>query len=296
MVKKRLLALTLSILVFSSFLLFSKNISSAQQGSNSPYETFVVNLTGNSLNTTSALNVTVNISPSAQLDSGITFKANGASLLLSDVNATTNLITVVWSGTVTDGKVTITGMLKPGTIAGSPIVTVTKVEASGGINITTSLTTNVTPGNSQSATPTPTPTATPISDSTPASNSNSSGGTDQPENSDVQPPTVVIDGPEQLILKRKRTNSVRLSVDVSDFTKKTRCDISTTNDTLLMITPKRFNLSDNIDSRVLIAKVPFIQALDLLSNDSQETVTITVNCVNGATDNIDLLITPPQSE
>ena len=106
-------------------------------------DTYTIKLSGNELKSTTALNITVAFTPtgSAQIDTGVTFKANGATTLLSDVNSANGLITVVWSGSVTDGVVTISGKLKKGSVTGTPSIAVTKVEKSGGVNITSSLAT-----------------------------------------------------------------------------------------------------------------------------------------------------------
>lgn len=110
-------------------------------------DTFTIMVSGEAVKQTSALNVTVAFGDSsiAVLDTGVTVSGTGISSLLTDVNTTTNLLSAVWSGTSTDGTVTITGMLKPGTMGGTTSIGVAKVEAAGGLDITSSVATTIDP-------------------------------------------------------------------------------------------------------------------------------------------------------
>lgn len=112
-------------------------------------DTITVSVNGQSVNETNAINVTLTFSDSAvaSLDSGVTFMANGATQLLTDVNTTTNVLTAVWDGTITDGVATITAMLKAGSKAGSTDISVSKVEAAGGTDVTTNVVATVSPSS-----------------------------------------------------------------------------------------------------------------------------------------------------
>lgn len=110
-------------------------------------DTFTVTIDGESVATTNALNVTVTFSdPSVvSLDTGVTFMGTGATQLLTDVNVTTGVLTVVWDGTITDNRAVLTGMLKAGSTAGTSTITVGKVEASGGNDISGAVAVTVDP-------------------------------------------------------------------------------------------------------------------------------------------------------
>lgn len=118
-------------------------------GGNLSADTFTVTINGDAVNATNALNVTIGISDSTVvvLDTGVTFMGTGATQLLTDVNTTTNILTVVWDGSITDGAAVITGMLKPGTTAGIATLSVTKVEAAGSNDITGSVIATVSPNS-----------------------------------------------------------------------------------------------------------------------------------------------------
>lgn len=110
-------------------------------------DTFTIMVTGEAVKQTSALNVTVAFGDSSivQLDTGATVSGSGISSLLTDVNTTTNVLSAVWSGTSTDGTVTITGKLKPGTMGGTTTIGVAKVEAAGSTDITSSVAVTIDP-------------------------------------------------------------------------------------------------------------------------------------------------------
>lgn len=116
-------------------------------GGNLSADTFTVTITGDSVNTGMALNVTVAFTDSSvvSLDSGVTFMGTGATQLLTNVDADTGVLSVVWDGAISDNQAVITGMLKPGSMAGTTMINVAKVEASGGIDITDSVAVVVDP-------------------------------------------------------------------------------------------------------------------------------------------------------
>jgi hypothetical protein len=110
-------------------------------------DTFTITINGQALTATNAVNVTLAFgTPNVvSLDTGLTFTGTGATQLLTDVNATTNVLSAVWNGSVTDNKITLTGMLKPGTVAGTTTIAVSMVEAAGGQDITGSIASSVDP-------------------------------------------------------------------------------------------------------------------------------------------------------
>lgn len=138
-----------SVTVASSSTSSSTSSSSSTGGAGGMLstDTFTVTINGDSVNGTNALNVTVSFSdPSVvSLDTGVTFMGTGATQLLTDVNATTGVLTVVWDGTITDGEAVITGMLKAGTMAGTSTISVAKVEAAGNNDVTSAVVATVSP-------------------------------------------------------------------------------------------------------------------------------------------------------
>ena len=145
-----------SVTVASSSTSTSSTSSTGGAGGMLSSDTLTITINGQSVNQTSALNVTVAFSDPtvAQLDTGVTFMGTGAAQLLTDVNATTGVLTAVWSGNITDGVATITGMLKPGTMGGTSMISVTKVEAAGGTDITGSVVATVNPTSVTNSSPT----------------------------------------------------------------------------------------------------------------------------------------------
>lgn len=138
-----------SVTVASSSSTTSSSSSSSTGGAGGMLsaDTFTVTVTGEAVNATNALNVTVQFSDPAvvSLDTGVTFMGTGATQLLTDVNATTGILTAVWDGTITDGQAVITGMLKAGTMGGTSTISVSKVEASGANDITSAIVATVNP-------------------------------------------------------------------------------------------------------------------------------------------------------
>ena len=125
----------------------TSSTSSSGAGGMLSADSFTVTIDGAGVGQTSALNLTVAFTDSAvaTLDTGVTFMGTGATQLLTDVNPTTGVLTAVWSGTITDNKAVITGMLKPGSKGGTTMIGISKVEASGGTDITSSVAVTVSP-------------------------------------------------------------------------------------------------------------------------------------------------------
>ena len=151
-----------SVTVASSSTTTSSTTSSTTSGSTGSGtvtpDTFTIMITGEAVKQTSALNVTVAFGDSsiAKLATGATVSGTGITSILTDANTTTNVLSAVWSGTSTDGVVTITGMLAPGTMGGTTSIGVAKIEAAGGTDITTNVVaiidpTSVTNGSGSSS-------------------------------------------------------------------------------------------------------------------------------------------------
>ena len=269
--------------------------------STGPLDTYTITLTNKSgkisLNSpTSALNIKV--APGGQgvsgLDTGVSFKATGATGLLTNIDSTTNVITIVWSGGISDGKATITGMLKQGnTIA--PDFTVIKIEKDGGkditgdLNIAVNLSSSVPVSSSSSSSSGSVSSSSSSGDT--ATTSSSSGGSISSND-----PSVTLSGPEEFVVKRPGSNIFKLKVKGSKFSKTSRCEIEVSDDSLLRIRPKRFLLRAARSSGTLLAKVPNIAVKDLIETNSFDIVTVDLSCSNDASDSIDIIITSPSAE
>ncbi len=138
-----------SVTVASSSTSTSSTSSTSSTGGGAlDKSTFTIMITGEAIKGTSAVNVTSAFADTsiATIDTtGITVTGTGISQLLTDANASTGVISAVWSGTSTDGTITISGKLKPGSMAGTTTFGVSKVEAQGGTDVTANVATVVDP-------------------------------------------------------------------------------------------------------------------------------------------------------
>lgn len=128
----------------------SSSSSTGGVGGNLDNDTVTITITGDAVNTTSALNVTLAFGDTsiAGLDSAApTFSANGATQLLTSADPATGVVSAVWNGNVSDGVVTLTAMLAPGANAGTTTIGVSKVEAAGGADITGNVVAQVNPSS-----------------------------------------------------------------------------------------------------------------------------------------------------
>ena len=272
--------LFLFVLVLSFSLYANKSNAQTQPDS------FTLNLSGSALSSTTAINVTLSIAGgSAQLDTGASLMANGASQLLSDVNPTQNIVTVVWTGSITDGMATITGMLKPGSVTGNPSISVTKIEAAGGKDITSTIATNAlvsspqpspSPSPSPKPSPSPSPSPSPLPSPTPVVEDNNA-------------PKVSLSGPDTINLKARGLNIVKLTAKATNFTGPTRCDVSSSDDLLAKVRPDKFILNSE-QKRNIFVKVPFSAAKQLINDQSSDVAVISITCKNEAEDDFDILI------
>ena len=178
-------------------------------------DTYTITLTNKSgktslNNPTSGLNIKV--VPGGQgvsgLDTGVTFKASGATGLLTDVNTTTNTITVVWSGGISDGKATVTGMLKQGNTA-NPNFTISKIEKDGGTDITGDLDITVNLSSSTASTTSSSSSSGSATSSTSSSGGNTTSSTSSSGGSITNTPaepSITLKGPEEFVIKKPGAN------------------------------------------------------------------------------------------
>ncbi|MBI3308616.1 MAG: hypothetical protein HYZ79_04520 [Candidatus Melainabacteria bacterium] len=111
-------------------------------------DTVIITISGSSVNTANALNVMLefdNSNVASLSSSNPTFSGTGASQLLTSADPSTKTLTVVWDGTITSNIATVTAKLQAGTQTGSTNISVVKIEAAGGIDITNQVTVNIEP-------------------------------------------------------------------------------------------------------------------------------------------------------
>lgn len=279
----------LNVLVFVFILIgFYFNNSFGQGTPTTTPDSYSITLNGSSLNSAKALNITFNITGgAAELESGFTLKATGASILLSNVDAVNKIITVVFTGLVTDGKVTISGKLKAGSVTGSPILSIVKVAKDGDVDLTSGLTiepllsqapaSTPTPTPTPEATPTPTPEATPIPTSTPVGES------------------LRITGPDEIEVAESGLNISKFFVRQTGVKSVTRCTISS-SESFLKLRPKRFPLGSIIKKKRIIAKISLKDALELIDEEFEGTATISATCKNGLSASKAVTVTAAEEE
>ena len=286
-------------IIFAMFILamstvFTVSLNKSMAETTTP--TYTIVLKGSDLASTSALNITYSTSASDFTPgSSITFKGTGASLLLSNVDTSKKIISVVWSGAITDSTVTITGNLT-GNVNSSSAINVTKVEKSGGVNITSSVQTTSSISNptttttSSSSGTTSGDTGTSSGDTgTSSSGSTSSGGTSS--GSTVSEPSISITTVDNVLITSKRVSPIKVKIVGSNFTKASRCSITTSDDTLGKARPNKIVLDKIRKSRFIFVRIPPKTVKDFLENGLEDSLVIDVTCNNGATEAAEILIT-----
>ena len=282
----------LIVLIVSSNLISLKVLS--QTEGSTPLDTYIITLTNKDGKTilngpTSALNITT--APGGQnvagLNPGVSFNGTGATTLLTNVDTAANLITVVWSGAVSDGKAVITGSLKQGsTIA--PNFTVVKVEKDGGTDITNDV--NIVVNLSSS---------TASSSSSSGSVSSSSSGatiTSSSSGSSASEPSITLNAPDKFVVKKGSPNTLKIKVVGANFSSAAKCQIEVSDDSLFRVRPLKFLLSKSRGTKTLLAKVLPVEVKSILDSDSADVVTVDVSCSNDASDSIDITLAPNAQE
>ncbi len=250
-----------------------------------PIDTYTISLSGDALKTTSALNITVQITGgSAELKSGVT---------------------------ISDGKVTVTGKINPESISGNPIFSISKVEAAGGIDLTNSLTKSIV--TSSSATTGSVCGNNKVEENETCDDGNTIDGdgcsaTCQIENN-LEPkpepkpiplppplpstPSINFIGSGILVLTQANQRFAELvSVVPSNFTRSSLCKVSVSDRSLLSISPRILRISKSTGKIRIRGKVPFSTALELLDEEEfLEIVALNVRCRNGVENEKEIIIT-----
>ena len=257
-------------------------------------DTFKVNLSGSVLDTTTALNIYLsNSNPNvASLTTGILFNGGSAELTLADTNISKNILTIVWNGSA-GGAVTLTGKLKPGiSNGGSTTISVIKVEAAGGIDITNQVSSSVTPSTTtkQSTSSSTTVPEVGTNNNQPVNGSPNNNSGTLPSNNQ---PSINIDGQSSLALNSSlKQAKIRLLVSGNDITSKIACVASQVSGPKVKISPRRIILSPSITSKNVIVLIPRKGILDVLASGVSQKLLIKASCTNGATSEKEILLNP----
>jgi len=108
-------------------------------------------------------------------------------------------------------------------------------------------------------------------------------------------PSLALSGPSSIVLSNQGMNKFTITANASNFTSKANCKVTRSNPQVLKFsntTSKSFVLDSVRTSKKVKFKIPLIQAIDIINNQTEETVTISVICSNGTSDEIDVLLTP----
>lgn len=108
-------------------------------------------------------------------------------------------------------------------------------------------------------------------------------------------PILTLSAPESLILKAFGRNNVTVTANASSFSGKSICKVlPPTSDSGITtkVKPKKFILSGNKTTKNFMVKIPISEAINLINNNTTETITVNVTCNNGANDEIDITLSP----
>ena len=111
-------------------------------------------------------------------------------------------------------------------------------------------------------------------------------------------PTISLSAPESFVLKAIGANKVSVIVEASSFSAKTSCKVFTTTDSGITIKsrPKKFSLSPTMISKNFTLIINKLDALNLITSETVDTITANVTCSNGANDEIDIELAPSIEE
>ena len=293
-----LLSLIGVIVFFASIAKAQTSSSGSISTTSNVVDTYTITLTNNTasndvLKTLNGLNITVVFNNgAAKLDSGVNFKASGASKLLGETNADTGVISIALNGAITGGSAEISGMLKPGSVTGNPTISVTKIEKSGGVNITNDVKAVAVLSSSQAIQPSITNTGQNSGNNSSGSNNSGNIGHngDDSGDGDTNISEIEIAGPEEIDLSLKGLNGAKFKVTYPDLTSVVKCEVETSDDSLLRIRPKKFLLSPLKKSKAIVGKVPRVTVKNFVKNKDSDIVTIDVTCSDDAVGETEVLI------
>lgn len=108
----------------------------------------------------------------------------------------------------------------------------------------------------------------------------------------INKPNLTLSGPSLLTLKPQGNNVLKLTAKAESFSSNSKCQVYTSNDSLLRVKPTVFLLGQDHTTQAIRIGVPQIFAVHLIDTSTSKAVTINVTCENGASDEMDLVIKP----
>ncbi|MBI2995610.1 MAG: hypothetical protein HYY52_02750 [Candidatus Melainabacteria bacterium] len=105
-------------------------------------------------------------------------------------------------------------------------------------------------------------------------------------------PSVTLTGSDTLILKPVGANKTMIKASAFNFNSKSKCFITSSNESFVKIKPSVFSLSPAMLAKNMRVVIKRSHALDLISNNKEEDLTVSIICDNGASDEFDIHLTP----
>ncbi len=103
--------------------------------------------------------------------------------------------------------------------------------------------------------------------------------------------SLLLNGPSAVLLSDLGGNKFTITANATGFTSTTMCMVTRSNPEVIKPKVKSFMLSPSRITKNIKFKVPLIQAIDIINSQTDETVTVSVICTNGASDEFDVLLT-----
>lgn len=105
-------------------------------------------------------------------------------------------------------------------------------------------------------------------------------------------PSVLLTGNDTITLMSTGMNFTVLTANASNFTSMNPCRVVSSDPSLLMIKKpsNKFSLGPNRRTKSFQAKVPLNSAFDIITGGTAETVTVSITCNNGTSDELDITL------
>lgn len=109
---------------------------------------------------------------------------------------------------------------------------------------------------------------------------------------DTGVPSVNLSGPTAFVLNPLGRNKISILAEALNFNSKTMCRVTPSNNVFTKVSPEKFMLSNSKTSRTIKIKIPRFEVFNLINEEASELLTLSIVCANGASDEIDITITP----
>lgn len=299
--ERGILEMKKNIFILFALALFSLTAVEAQE---STVESFKITISGEALKSTNALNVT--ISSDTDIEDSLQIQSSGLFPVLTSFKNTSlfednnvYVYSAALSDDISSAEVVISGDFAPASILFEPIVSVTKVEAAGGLDITSQVQIDIekiSPAAEEEPTPTPEP-----EDGNEASGEDGSGTNENGESSQIEVASEgdinvveseeggkaslrIVAGKsaggvrgvtyENLRLKRRGTNRVSVKLVGTGFLGRVSCDAFSQKSDLLLFTNKNDFVEFSARSKSINKKLSFKKKLKMVVPLSNRTAKV----------------------